>query len=66
MTPEGMQQKLERYETALRRIVREVADQAKLEEYKTRVGLFSDIELSRSGAYQRIADIALAAVEGQN
>jgi hypothetical protein len=65
MTPEAMQQKLERYETALRRIVREVADQAKLEEYKTRAGLFSDIDLTRSSAYQRIAEIALAAVERQ-
>jgi len=61
-----MQQKLERYETALRRIVREVADQAKLEEHKMRSGSFSDIDLTRSSAYQRIADIALAAVEGQN
>jgi hypothetical protein len=62
MTPQAMREKLERYETALEKIVREVEDQTALEEHKNRAGLFSDIDLTRSGAYRRIADIAVAAL----
>jgi hypothetical protein len=47
MTPEAMREKLERYEAALGNIVREVKDQAVLEEHKIRAGLFSDIDLTR-------------------
>jgi len=63
MTPEAMQEKLERYEAALGKIVRVVEDQAVLEEHKIRAGLFSDIDLTRSSAYRRIVDIAVAALK---